>query len=74
MAVAASRIAEDIAVPTYEGNPKHKHPWQPGRRGSLCPKEIGLARAQELLAGSVEIDAVRYATHEGGLSVPASMA
>lgn len=22
----------------YEPNPKHKDPWQPGRKGSLCPR------------------------------------
>lgn len=33
----------------YEGNPKHKNPWQRGRRGSLCPREIGLEQAQILL-------------------------
>jgi len=24
----------------YVPNPKHKEPWQRGRRGSLCPREI----------------------------------
>ncbi len=23
----------------YEPNPKHKAPWQPGRKGSLCPPD-----------------------------------
>lgn len=34
----------------YQGNPKHKEPWQRGRRGSLCPKH---ANSADLLAGSV---------------------
>src|SRR6266498_794827 len=49
----------------YEGNPKHKEPWQLGRRGSLCPREITLAEAQELLNTSVAIGSVRYATSNG---------
>ena len=65
MTIAAAKMAEDIKLPKYEGNPKHKHPWQPGRRGSLCPKEIGLERAQELLADSVKMDALRFATQGG---------
>jgi hypothetical protein len=24
----------------YVGNPRHKHPWQPGARGTLCPAEV----------------------------------
>jgi hypothetical protein len=23
---------------TYEPNPRHKQPWQPGARGTLCPR------------------------------------
>lgn len=34
----------------YEPNPKHKEPWQRGRRGSMCPHSID---PQELLDGSV---------------------
>jgi len=50
---------------TYEGSPKHREPWQPGRRGSLCPREIELHEAQRLLAGSVCVGAARYATWRG---------
>jgi hypothetical protein len=49
----------------YEGNPKHKHPWQPGRKGSLCPKKIDMAKAQELLSQSVQDGSARYATYGG---------
>ncbi len=35
----------------YEPNPKHKEPWQRGRRGSLCPADVD---GDALLAGSVE--------------------
>jgi len=24
----------------YVGNPKHKQPWQPGRKGSVCPPAV----------------------------------
>lgn len=24
----------------YEPNPKHKHPWQPGAKGTLCPRDV----------------------------------
>lgn len=37
----------------YESNPKHRDPWQRGRRGSLCPRDITLERAQELLTSSL---------------------
>lgn len=35
----------------YEGaaNHKHKHPWQRGRKGSLCPSDMALETAQALL-------------------------
>lgn len=33
----------------YEGNEKHKYPWQAGRRGSLCPTEVTVEMAQEIL-------------------------
>ena len=49
----------------YEGNPKHKHPWQPGRRGSLCPRSISI-QPQELLERSIlGPDGKRYATCDG---------
>ena len=49
----------------YEGNPKHKEPWQPGRKGSLCPSHIDGVVAQELLRTSVQRDNARYATVDG---------
>lgn len=49
----------------YEGNPKHKHPWQRGRRGALCPKEIGEELAQRLLEDSQTHEGKRFATWEG---------
>lgn len=48
----------------YESNPKHSEPWQRGRRGSLCPKEVR-AVAAELLAGSELVGGKRYAVHGG---------
>lgn len=46
----------------YRPNPRHKHPWQPGARGSLCPRE---ADGDALLQQSVPHPAKpgkRYAT------------
>ena len=44
----------------YESNPKHSDPWQRGRRGSLCPKEVRPI-AEKLLEGSelVERETIR---------------
>jgi hypothetical protein len=49
----------------YEANPKHKHPWQRGRRGSLCPPDVTLELAQRLLEGSVQVGKSRYAVLDG---------
>ena len=49
----------------YEGNPKHKAPWQSGRKGSLCPPDISLQRAQALLHESVVEGRKRYAVDKG---------
>lgn len=49
----------------YEGNLKHKEPWQRGRRGALCPKEITSEIAQRLLTESELADDTRYAAYEG---------
>lgn len=49
----------------YESSLQHKEPWQRGRRGALCPKEIDAASAQQLLADSGADGDVRYAVHEG---------
>lgn len=46
----------------YEANPKHKHPWQHGARGSLCPDDLTPDDALGLLRDSVEVDHKRYAT------------
>ncbi|MBF8273501.1 MAG: filamentous hemagglutinin family outer rane protein [Magnetococcales bacterium] len=52
----------------YVPNPKHKEPWQKGRKGALCPK-WSHSLAQELLLGSEshpgETKKSRYATHNG---------
>lgn len=48
----------------YIGNPKHSDPWQPGKRGSLCPKEVK-PHAQELLDGSIPYGNQRYAIFNG---------
>ena len=48
----------------YVPNSKHSDPWQPGRRGSLCPREVR-PLANDLLNGS-EVDGYkRYALHAG---------
>jgi len=49
----------------YEGNPKHKEPWQRGQRGSLCPKEVTAELAQQLLDDAQVDGEARYAVHEG---------
>lgn len=48
----------------YEGNPKHKEPWQRGRKGSLCPIEAGEV-AQRLLDLSASWKGKRYSAYEG---------
>ena len=48
----------------YESNQKHSAPWQRGRRGSLCPREVrGIAA--ELLADSELAGAKRFAIYDG---------
>ena len=49
----------------YECNPKHKRPWQRGRKGTLCPRDIDQAMAQRLLEDSVAVDDKRYGVYEG---------
>lgn len=49
----------------YEGNPKHKKPWQPGRKGSLCPPDISLEHARNLLQLSILKGSKRYAVDKG---------
>ena len=48
----------------YEGNPKHKEPWQPGRKGSLCPA-WSHKEASVLLADGIVEGQRRYATMKG---------
>ena len=51
--------------PIYEANPKHKEPWQPGRKGSLCPA-WSHELAQDLLRESAVSSAgSRFATRDG---------
>ena len=49
----------------YHPNPKHKEPWQPGRKGSLCPKDITLDRAAGMLSESFHHKQQRYAVDQG---------
>ena len=49
----------------YQPNRKHKEPWQPGRRGSLCPRDIGLGRARQMLQDSIADGRQRYAVDGG---------
>ena len=49
----------------YEANPKHKAPWQAGRKGSLCPSDLDDDARDRLLAASREDPTggrARYAT------------
>lgn len=62
---AAKAAAPAPAKPAYEPNPKHKEPWQPGRKGTLCPKELTLLAAAKLLVESVEHDGARWAVRDG---------
>ena len=51
--------------PVYEGSQKHKAPWQPGRKGSLCPADISVDRARQLLQTSILDGKKRYAADKG---------
>ncbi len=51
--------------PVYEGNPKHKAPWQPGRKGSLRPTDVSVERARELLLSSIGEEKMRFAADKG---------
>jgi hypothetical protein len=48
----------------YESNPKHRDPWQIGKKGSLCEAEVR-PLASQLLEGSVLLNGKRYALHQG---------
>jgi hypothetical protein len=49
----------------YKSNPKHKEPWQRGRKGALCPSKFPRGKATQLLDSSVLIGDKRYASYEG---------
>ncbi len=54
---------------TYHPNPKHKEPWQPGRKGSLCPKDVAIERAEGLLRESFLYKRQRFAVDRGRVFV-----
>lgn len=56
-----------MEVVRYESNPKHRDPWQRGRKGSLCPR-IAKEAAQDLLdvsEAAADLGGKRYACLEG---------
>lgn len=59
------RAQDDRTELRYTPNPKHKEPWQPGRRGSLCPSDIGRECASRLLQDSLQHGRHRYAVKDG---------
>jgi hypothetical protein len=48
----------------YEPNPKHKEPWQSGRKGTLCPHERELVPFDMLVDSILDGDK-RYAVCNG---------
>jgi hypothetical protein len=48
----------------YESNPKHRDPWQPGRKGSICDLDVR-PHAQTLLAQSELDGEKRFAVFNG---------
>jgi hypothetical protein len=67
-----SNIPSSTSVPItiedlkYAPNAKHKEPWQCGRRGSLCPKDLNIKDTILLLQKeSVLHGQARYAVHSG---------
>ncbi len=54
-----------MTKPRYKSNEKHRHPWQSGRKGSLCPASIDIGQAQALLDSSVLFEGHRYAASDG---------
>ena len=69
----AEKLVVDRSVPSrdegaeelrYDSNRKHSEPWQRGRRGSLCSKEVRPVAA-ELLRSSEVDGSKRYAVHQG---------
>ncbi len=55
---------ETQAQMVYESNPKHRDPWQIGKKGSLCEAEVR-PLAKQLLEESVLWEGKRYAVHVG---------
>lgn len=49
----------------YEPNPKHKKPWQRGRKGSICPNDVDESDAETMLEESVLDGEKRYAFQDG---------
>ncbi|GHV40237.1 hypothetical protein FACS1894187_20990 [Synergistales bacterium] len=51
----------------YKGNAKHKEPWQPGRKGSLCPsvKKMPGLDPQRLLNSGMSYKNKIYSVYEG---------
>lgn len=54
---------EPQAQMVYESNPKHRDPWQIGKKGSLCEAEVR-PLAKQLLEESVLWEGKRYAVHD----------
>jgi hypothetical protein len=61
----ADGLGNPPAALTYKPNAKHKEPWQPGRKGSLCPKDLSLADAARLLKESQQVGTSRWAVSKG---------
>jgi hypothetical protein len=59
------RTRRQVDRPTYDSNRKHKEPWQPGRKGSLCPNDMTPQVAQKLLEASDVHEERRFAVHDG---------
>lgn len=56
---------DNLSNMRYESNNKHSEPWQPGRKGTLCPRSIDKKQAAELLAKSEAVGKKRYAVLDG---------
>lgn len=46
----------------YEPNPKHKEPWQHGKRGSLCPTGVDSQALLDASVADTSKPGKRYAT------------
>jgi hypothetical protein len=47
---------------TYVPNPRHKQPWQPGARGTLCPKAVDGAALFQAATADPDHPTKRYNT------------